>query len=83
MIDLLKNTFKNSKIILIVSVFLIICMSFSYESNSESAIFEKVFATNHELERVNVTMLIKERINGEFLCKKTYFKISYKPYKFY
>lgn len=83
MIHFFSNSLKHSKIVLLISVLLTICMSFSDESKSEAAILEDVFTTNHSLNGVEVTMLIKERIDGTFLNKKTDFKISYKPYKFY
>ena len=77
------HLFKRSKYITLSTILLVLCLSFSYESAPEVAILEKVFATNHTLDAVNVTMLIKERIDGELIHKKTEFKISYNPYKIY
>jgi len=77
------HLFKHSKCIIVSTVLLVFCLSFSSESAPEVAILEKVFATNHALDGVKVTMLIKERIDGELIHKKTDFKISYNPYKIY
>ena len=76
-------SFKYSKSFLIIAICIAFCMSFTYLSNPGVAILEKVFATNHSITGVKLTMLIKERIDGEFLNKKTDFKILYSPYKIY
>ncbi len=83
MLPRLYNTFKPSKFILLFTILIAFCVSFSYESDPGLAILEKVFASNHTLKTVKLTMLIIERIDGEMLSKKTDFKISYKPYKLY
>jgi outer membrane lipoprotein-sorting protein len=83
MFPLLSNTLKRSKLKLFGALIIAFCISFSYETNPGISILEEVFETNHTLKGVKLTMLIKERIDGEFLNKKTDFKISYSPYKLY
>ena len=78
----LKNL-HQSKFILFKALIIAFCMAFSYGSDLHIAILEKVFATNHKLTGIKVTMLLSERIDGKMMQKKTDFKISYNPYKLY
>ncbi|MBA7519553.1 hypothetical protein ES705_11632 [subsurface metagenome] len=83
MFSFLIDTFKPSRFSLAGTVILTLFLSFAYESDPGVAVLEKVFSINHSLKGVKVTMLIKERINGEYIHKKTDFKIAYKPYRIY
>ena len=83
MICWFSNTFRQSKFILVIAVLFAMSMSFSFEAKPGVNVMEKVFVTNHTLKGIKLTMLIKERIDGELVNKKTDFKIYYKPYMIY
>lgn len=58
-------------------------MSFNFTHLSEVRMLEKAFALNHGIKNISMTMLMKEKVNGDYTRKKAEFKIIYNPYHVY
>jgi outer membrane lipoprotein-sorting protein len=63
---------------------IILLSSFSFSNSHEGLrILKEVFKNNKSVKSLRLTILMKERIDHDFICKKTDFKVVYKPHKIY
>ena len=46
-------------------------------------LLQESFAINKSINSISLTMLMKEKVNGEYIYKKAEFKIAYNPYYIY
>jgi outer membrane lipoprotein-sorting protein len=64
--------------------FLCGCLSaFASNPDKASEILNQTFDLNRSVKRISVTMLMKERIKGDYIKKKSDFKVIFDPYQVY
>ncbi len=73
---------KLRNIISLLMVFFI-SVSFTKSPSQGALVLEQVFEKNKSMQKVTVTIAMKERFDKKYIDKKTSFKIEYNPTKIY
>lgn len=83
----MRNSFFGFSHPTLLFVFIIIIFScltaFSSNPNEASEILSQTFDLNRSVKTISVTMLMKERVEGDYINKKSDFKIIFNPYQVY
>ncbi len=58
-------------------------VSFNTSHLSGISLLEETFALNKRIKSISLTMLMKEKINGDYIRRKADFKINYTPHNLY
>ena len=80
---------SSFRLILTKSLFLLLLvlamslLSFDTSILSDVRLLEDTFAINSNIEDISMTMLMKEKVDGDYNHKKAEFKIIYNPYHVY
>jgi hypothetical protein len=71
------------KTFLLLPIFAISLLSFSDVRHTAGGLLQESFTINRQIKTIRLTMLMKEKVNEDYIFKKADFKIAYNPFQLY